>query len=73
MTGTQMAPQIRNDTATPLYYRGHYNLIAQLDHMIDNHNLATFSEIVLSGCSAGGMACYLKCDFVAECVCRSVR
>ena len=28
--------------------------------------LATCSKIVLSGCSAGGMACYLHCDYVAE-------
>ena len=26
----------------------------------------TIKEIVLSGCSAGGMACYVKCDYVAD-------
>ena len=26
----------------------------------------SFKEIIVSGCSAGGMACYLHCDYVAE-------
>ena len=25
-----------------------------------------YTEVVLAGCSAGGMACYLKCDYVAS-------
>ena len=49
-----------------IYYRGHYNIISQLDNMVATKGLSKYKEIVLSGCSAGGMACYLKCDFVSE-------
>jgi hypothetical protein len=34
--------------------------------MVATKGLGKFKEIVLSGCSAGGMACYLKCDFVSS-------
>ena len=47
-----------------MYYRGHYNIESQLDHMVKNHALDKYTEIILSGCSAGGMACYVKCDYV---------
>ena len=41
-----MAPQPRNDTTLgQLWYRGHFNLKAQLDHMIANHGLAGYSEV----------------------------
>ena len=33
--------------------------------MVKNKGLANFEEVLLAGCSAGGMACYLKCDYVA--------
>ena len=33
------------------YYRGHYNLEAQLDSMVATRGLSSFEEIVLSGCS----------------------
>ena len=39
-----------------MYYRGHYNIESQLDHMVKNHALDKYTEIILSGCSAGGMA-----------------
>jgi hypothetical protein len=42
------------------------NIISQLDNMVATKGLGKFKEIVLSGCSAGGMACYLKCDFVSS-------
>lgn len=66
MTGTRVDPAPPRNGSGPLYYRGHYNLIAQLDNMVETKSVNRFSEIILSGCSAGGMACYLKCDFVAQ-------
>lgn len=65
MTGTREDPTPARNGTGPLYYRGHYNLIAQLDDMVATKSLDTYKEIILSGCSAGGMACYAKCDFVA--------
>jgi O-palmitoleoyl-L-serine hydrolase len=66
MTGTRMAPVPGYNGSGPLYYRGHYNLEAQLDHMVATHHLDTYKEVVLAGCSAGGMACYVKCEYVAS-------
>jgi len=65
MTGTRMEPTPARNGSGPLYYRGHYNIVAQLDNMVATKALDGYEEIVLSGCSAGGMACYAKCDFVA--------
>ena len=66
MTGTREDPTPqRNGSAGQLWYRGKYNLDAQLDHMVAKHSLKSYKEIILSGCSAGGMACYLHCDYVA--------
>jgi len=66
MTGTRHDPTPARNGSGPLYYRGHYNIKAQLDSMVATKGISTFTEIVLSGCSAGGMACYVKCDFVAD-------
>ena len=60
-----MNPAPARNGSGPLYYRGHFNIEAQLDSLVATKGLGTFEEVVLSGCSAGGMACYLKCDFVA--------
>ena len=65
MTGTRMDPAPARNGSGPLYYRGHFNIEAQLDSLVATKGLGTFEEVVLSGCSAGGMACYLKCDYVA--------
>ena len=61
MSGTRMDNHDRG-----LYYRGHFNLEAQLAHMVKYQGLGGYKEIVLAGCSAGGMACFIKCDFVAS-------
>lgn len=60
-TGTRETPEPRG-----LHYRGKANLDAVLDDLSANHGMKTATEVVLSGCSAGGMACYLHCDYVAE-------
>lgn len=71
MTGGRADPQIRPDApGGNLWYRGRYNLQAQLDHLVATKGLGNFDEIVFSGCSAGGMACYLNCDRVARLVAR---
>ena len=66
MTGTRKEPTPARNGTGPLYYRGHYNIVSQLDDMVATKGLGKYTEIILSGCSAGGMACYAKCDFVAE-------
>lgn len=66
MTGTREDAMPARNGSGPIYYRGHYNLVAQLDNMVSTKGLGGYKQIVLSGCSAGGMACYLKCDFVSS-------
>ena len=39
-----------------IYYRGFYNLNGVYDDLFEKHSLATASTVVVSGCSAGGLA-----------------
>jgi len=52
---------------TSLYFRGSYNLAAALDWLTTNSttSFAAASTVVLTGCSAGGLAAYLHADEVA--------
>ena len=65
MTGTRATSTPARNGTGPLWYRGHYNIVAQLDSMVATKGLATYKEIILSGCSAGGMACCTCCLPVA--------
>ena len=49
-----------------LYYRGQRNIDAMIADLRSNHGLSEAKEVIVSGCSAGGMACYLHCDNLAE-------
>lgn len=51
---------------TSLYYRGKSNLVAIMDDLVRRGRVTGVKRFVLSGCSAGGMACYLHCDFISE-------
>lgn len=52
---------------TSLYMRGAYNLEASLDWLMTNSttNFSSATAVVLTGCSAGGLAAYLHADEVA--------
>ena len=50
----------------PLYFRGHENLKTAITEIDLLYNLSTFSEVALSGCSAGGLSAYLHADYVAS-------
>lgn len=61
----------REDTPTgskgkPVYYRGLRNLNAIIDHLLVNKGMQQAKEVVISGCSAGGIACYMHCDALAD-------
>eukprot|EP01083_Nonionella_stella_P009668 27722_1 len=47
-----------------LYFRGHHNLKQGMTLLYDNYGLHNASDVVLSGCSAGGMAVYLNNDYI---------
>ena len=42
-----------------------YNLDAVMAELVAAHGVGGYERVVLSGCSAGGMSCYLHCDRVA--------
>ena len=50
----------------PVWYRGKHILRAVLEELKDLHGLGEATEVVLGGCSAGGLGVYLVCDAVAE-------
>ena len=47
---------------TPLYFRGKRVREAVLDSLIKEHGLGKASDVVVSGCSAGGLATFLHTD-----------
>jgi len=49
-----------------LYFRGFRILKAILNDLLMNHNLKAATDVLLTGCSAGGLATYLHADFVGE-------
>eukprot|EP01084_Bolivina_argentea_P082104 148686_1 len=49
-----------------LYFRGHRNLIAIMDDLLHNKGMMNATDIVVGGCSSGGLAVYLNIDFMSE-------
>ena len=48
----------------PLYFRGHRVLRAVLDTLVRDHGLGTAKEVLLTGCSAGGLSTFRHADYV---------
>lgn len=55
----------RSLTTTQLYFRGHRVLTQLVTLLLDAHGLNIATDVLLSGCSAGGLATYLHADYVA--------
>jgi len=53
-------------SGTKLWYRGRNILDAVLDDLLARRGLEQATDVVLSGCSAGGLAIYLNADHVAS-------
>jgi hypothetical protein len=53
-------------SSTPLYFRGLANFLAVVDHLLTQKNLGHASRVLLSGCSAGGLAVYHHCNRFAK-------
>eukprot|EP01005_Ploeotia_sp_CARIB1_P000406 NODE_149_length_1336_cov_170.449132_g145_i0.p1 GENE.NODE_149_length_1336_cov_170.449132_g145_i0~~NODE_149_length_1336_cov_170.449132_g145_i0.p1 ORF type:complete len:386 (-),score=108.98 NODE_149_length_1336_cov_170.449132_g145_i0:118-1275(-) len=45
-----------------LYFRGHVNLNAVISWLVGNSPIESATDVVISGCSAGGLATYLHTD-----------
>ena len=65
-SGTMTTPDIALNGTPPLYYAGKFNLDAVLGDLVASHGVGVFQRVILSGCSAGGMACFIHCDYVAN-------
>ena len=66
-SGNQSTPDSVNGTgSTKIYYRGRRILDAVLDSLLTTQGMASATDVVLSGCSAGGQAIYLQADYVAS-------
>ena len=61
--GTLSTVQI-NATAS-VSYRGAYLRDALIDELVRNHGLASATEVIIGGCSAGGLTIYLNIDYLA--------
>lgn len=48
-----------------LYFRGFQNLKAYHDSLVKTKGLGKATDVVISGCSAGGLATYLHLDWWA--------
>ena len=63
-SGTMTTPDVALNGTGPLFYSGKYNLDAALSELVKEKGVGGYERIVLSGCSAGGMACAIHCDYV---------
>jgi len=50
----------------PLYFRGRRIIDTVLAHLTENHGLGNAENVLLTGCSAGGLATYLHTDYVGD-------
>ena len=65
-SGTMTAPDVALNGTGPLYYAGKWNLDATLDELVKTQHVERYLRIVVSGCSAGGMACAIHCDYIHD-------
>eukprot|EP00850_Spirogloea_muscicola_P012126 SM000077S21600 [mRNA] locus=s77:482328:486100:- [translate_table: standard] len=47
-----------------LYFRGKRIMDAVIDELLQKRGLADADQVIISGCSAGGLAAYMHCDYV---------
>jgi hypothetical protein len=65
-SGNRSAPVPVPGTNTSIYFRGARVFQAIFDSLVSDQGMASANELLLSGCSAGGLATYLHCDAFAE-------
>ena len=65
-SGNRSAPVLDPATNRTLYFRGKRILRAVLLDLLTKRGMAAATDVVLSGCSAGGLAVYLQADYVAS-------
>lgn len=58
--GANMTTELYKDTT--MHYKGKFILDAMIYDLLDNRGLNEATEVVVGGCSAGGLATFLHCD-----------
>jgi len=61
-SGNRDSPVVVN--GKPLYFRGKKIMDAVLQTLIRDHGLKSATDVLLTGCSAGGLSTYLHADYV---------
>lgn len=56
----------RGTSGKPLYFRGRRIIDATIDYLAEHHGLLDAENVLLTGCSAGGLATYLHTDYVGD-------
>ena len=65
-------PIIVPNNNVSLWFRGHRNLIAILDDLLVNKGMMNATDIILGGCSSGGLGVFLNIDFVSEYILKKI-
>ncbi len=65
-SGNQSKPDQNSTGSSKIYYRGRRILDAVLDSLLTTQGMDGATDVVLSGCSAGGQAIFLQADYVAS-------
>lgn len=60
------AVPFQSNTSSQMWFRGKHILKAMQDDLFKNRGLAASTDVVISGCSAGGLATYLHVDNWAD-------
>ncbi|CAI5524665.1 unnamed protein product [Closterium sp. Naga37s-1] len=55
-----------SETGRALYFRGHWNLQGTLQDLLARHGLNVGKQMLVGGCSAGGVATSIKCDQISR-------
>ena len=64
-TAKPVTVAVNASTTLTVYYRGRRLLDAMIDHLLEE-GLKDATNLLYSGCSAGGLTTYLHTDYVAE-------
>jgi hypothetical protein len=71
LSGDKQAPS--NVSGTMLHYRGRAILDAEIKSLLIDRGMNRATDVVVSGCSAGGLATFLHCDHWAFAIHRATR
>ena len=71
LSGDKASPT--NVSGTILHFRGRAILDAEIDHLLHVNGMQQATDVIVSGCSAGGLATFLHCDHWAAAIADATR